>query len=84
MIPWPFAIVMSIFLFLFAVTMLSFAVALEVMLVMRLMATLQNWRQFSMSLVTAVIIGPFAYMFGRGAYLLGSDIIDGLILRFFL
>ena len=82
MLPAIVAIFLSFWLILIGVLAFTMAVALEIFLVVRLVATMTNWRAFVGSVITAVFVGPFAYMFGRGAWLMSSDAINGLIGRF--
>ena len=81
MTPWPVALFMSIFLMMFAVSMLSFAIFIEGLLVARLVVTITKPKAFLGSVITAAIVGPFAYMFGSGALDLGAHIVDGWIAR---
>ena len=81
MTPWPVALFVSLFLVMFSVSMLAFAIYIEVLLVVRLVASPLHPTEFIGSLLTAAVAGPFAYIVGSGALQLGAKIIDGWILR---
>lgn len=82
MMPWPVAVFVGLFLLAFSISMMAFAIAIEALLICRLAMTLKHWDRFLGSVLTAAIMGPFAYMFGMGAYQLASKVIDGFIVRF--
>lgn len=82
MIHWSVALFVAFWLLLFSVTMLVFAVALEVFLVLRLLSSLNNWERFVGSVGWGLVLGPFAYLFGSGAYKLMVDVYTGFVGRF--
>lgn len=82
MIAWPVALALGLLLTLFGVIILSFAVCIEVLLAIRLVCAIWHWKEVATTLVTVAIGGTFAYMFGRGAYLMTSEVVDGMIGRF--
>lgn len=82
MIPWPVALFVGTFVLIFAIPVLAFAICIEAMLVWRLVSTITHPVKFAGSVVTAAVFGPFAYLFGIGAYKLSSAVINGFISRF--
>ena len=69
-------------LFLFGVIILSFAVCCEVLIAVRLVLAVFRWDHVLREILTAAIAGTFLYMVARGAYLLSSDVVNGMIGRF--
>ncbi len=82
MTPWPVALFVGTFVLIFAIPVLAFAICIEVMILWRLVMTLTRPAKLAGGLFTAAILGPFAYMFGYGAYQLSSAVINGFISRF--
>lgn len=84
MLPWPAAIFVAIILLAFAIPVLTFALSIGALLVTRLVGDLyhRSWRNLPATVLSCAVMGGFAYLFGSGAYQLGSHVIDGLILRF--
>ena len=82
MIAWPVAIALSLLLFLFGVIVFSFAVCCEALVIARLVRAIIRWDDILGATLTAALVGPFTYMVARGAYLLSSDVVNGLITRF--
>ena len=81
MLPLWATFIMSFLMLLFAVAGLSFSMALILLCAGRIVRAFRYWRDMPAAILTGVIIGGFAWMFGWGAYELGSAIIDGLIGR---
>lgn len=84
MAPWPVTLFVSTILLLFAIPVLSFALGIGGLLLARLGCNIwhREWARLPMTLITCAIVGSFAYLFGNGAFLIASDVIDGLIGRF--
>jgi hypothetical protein len=81
-IAWPIALALGLLLFLFGVIVLSFAVCCEVLLAIRLVRAVVMWDDLLGATLTAAIAGTFLYMVARGAYLLSSDVVNGMSGRF--
>ena len=69
------------FLFIFGTVILGFAISIGGMLVKEFFE-IRSLMNFLSWVLAAAIFGTFAFIFGRGAYLLSSDIVDGFIFRF--
>lgn len=82
MLPLWATCIMSFLMLLFAVAGVSFAAALILFCVARVLRAVVYLRDMPSALLTLIVLGTFAWMFGWGAYELGSSIIDGLIGRF--
>ena len=84
MLPWPAALFVALILLSFTIPVLTFAFGIGALLVTRLVGDLyhMSWRNLPATLVSCAVMGGFAYLFGSGAYRVGSSVIDGLILRF--
>jgi len=84
MLPWPVALFVAIILLSFTIPMLAFAFGIGALLVTRLVGDVyhRSWRNLPATLVSCAVMGGFAYLFGSGAYGVGSAVIDGLITRF--
>lgn len=84
MLPWPAALLVALILLAFTIPVLTFALGIGALLVTRLVGDVyhRSWRNLPATVLSCAIMGGFAYMFGSGAYRVGSSVIDGLILRF--
>lgn len=82
MLPLWVTCIMSFLMLLFAVAGVSFALAIIGLCVVRILRAFVYWRDMPAAILTGVVLGAFAWMFGFGAYELGSAIVDGLIGRF--
>lgn len=82
MIHGAVAVFVSVWLLLFSGIVLAAAIALEILLAVRLVASVFRPKEFLGSVITAAIMGPVFYMFGLGAWQLGGYVIGGLITRF--
>jgi hypothetical protein len=77
------AVPLGLFLFLVAVLILSFAVAIETMVGVRLVYSVFHPRKLLGTIIAALIWGPFAALFGYGAYTMAASVMDGLLGRLF-
>jgi len=84
MMPWPVALFVAIVLLSFSIPMLAFAIGIWVRLSIELYQDISHgaWASLPVTLLTCVVMGGFSYLFGVGAYKVGSNVIDGLIYRF--
>lgn len=84
MAPWPVTVFVGAILLIFSIAMLSFAICIGALLVVRIAGDVYHlrWKSMPATAGTAALIGMFAYLFGSGAYNLASQIIDGFVARF--
>ncbi len=78
---WSVVLFLSLFLFIFGTAILAFAISIGITLVKEF-TEIRSVMNFLSWLLATAIFGGFAFIFGRGAYLLSSDIVNGLIGRF--
>lgn len=84
MLHWLPTLFLSVFLILFSLSMLAFAIYIEALIVGRIAANLWRWeyRKFLGTAAVAVILGTFAFMVGSGAWNVLHATLVGLIGRF--
>jgi hypothetical protein len=82
MMHWAPTLFLSITLLMFAVPTFAIAVAVWVMLIARLLASVLQPAKLPSALLAIMLWGSFATIFGYGAFQLGAMVIDGFIGRF--
>jgi len=80
-VPLPVALVVGFMLLLFAIPVLSFAIAVFAHALYMLPRSLRRWTDAIGWMLYAGVVGGYMWVAGSAAYRLGSVVIDGMITR---